>query len=146
MKEPIITYKDGHAYCEVIDSMGRIFSGSAHCADVDKDFENKLTGCYIAERRAEIAAARTYRDDLKIKLSALKQLLYSMKMSKHFNPKSYESKSLFRQIHLLENDLDIAKHQLAVLKVELYEYIQDKETLYQELRKRRKQKLDKKEK
>ena len=60
-----------------------------------------------------------------------------MKHSSHFNPKSYEAKMLFKQMKRTQEDLDIAIHQLAVLKVELYEFIQDKETFYQKLRKAR---------
>lgn len=137
MKEPIFSYEDGHAVCEVVDNMGRIIKGEAWCAEEDKDFENRLTGSSIAEMRAQIAAAKMYRDDLKIKLSALKQLLYSMNQSKHFNSHSYEAKMLYRQIKFVEFDLEIARHQLAILKLELYDYINDKETLYQRIRKNR---------
>ena len=75
MKEPKFTYENGHAVCETVDSMGRIIKGEAWCAEEDKEFENSLTGSSIAEMRAQIAAAKMYRDDLKIKLSALNQLL-----------------------------------------------------------------------
>ena len=137
MKEPIFTYEDGHAKCIAEDSLGRKFIGEAWCAEEDKDFENIMTGSTIAEKRAQIQAARVYRDDLKIKLRALNQLYYTMKNSTHFNPKSYENKMLHKQIRLLSGDLEIAKHQLAVLKLDLYNYINDKEILYIKLRKRR---------
>lgn len=137
MKEPIFSYEDGHAVCEVVDNMGRIIKGEAWCAEEDKDFESILMGSTIAEMRAQIEAAKTYRNDLKIKLSALKQLYYSMNQSKQFNPKSYENKMLHRQIRLIEADLEIAIHQLAVLKLDLYEYINDKDQLHQRLRKKR---------
>ena len=61
-----------------------------------------------------------------------------MKCSKKFNPKSYENIMLHRQIRLIENDLAIAKHQLAVLQLDLYDYINDKDTLHQKIRKNRK--------
>ena len=137
MKSPIFTYKDGYARCETEDNLGRKFIGEARCADEDKDFESILMGSTIAEMRAQIEAAKTYRNDLKIKLSALKQLYYSMNQSKQFNPKSYENKMLHRQIKLIEADLEIAIHQLAVLKLDLYEYINDKDQLHQRLRKKR---------
>ena len=130
MKEPIFKYKDGHATCETRDSLGRVFKGEAWCAEEDKQFESQIMGGTIAEMRARIEAARTYRDDLKIKLSALKQYYYSIKQSKRFNPDSYEVKMLHRQMNILKSDLEIAVHQLAVLKLDLYEYIRDKDELH----------------
>lgn len=139
MKEPTFYYKDGYAKCTAEDDMGRIFIGEAWCADEDKDFESMIMGSTIAEMRAQIAAAKTYRDDLKIKLAALNQLYYSMKHSKQFNPKSYENIMLHRQIKLMQSDLEIAKHQLAVLKLDLYEYINSKDEYHQRIRKMREQ-------
>ena len=136
--EPTFRYENGHAICETRDSMGRIYKGEAWCAPEDADVESALVGENIAEMRAQIAAAKTYRDDLKIKISALKQLYYNMKHSTHFNPKSYEAIMLYKQIKLHEEDLEIAKHQLAVLKLDLYEFLRDKEEFYQKLRKHRK--------
>ncbi len=137
MKEPIFKYKDGHATCIAEDSMGRKFIGEAWCADEDKDFESKITGLTIAETRAQIAAAKTYRDDIKVKLSALKQLLYSMNQSGNFDPHSYEAKMLYRQIKLHKLDLEIAKHQLAVLKLDLFEYINEKDAYHKKIREMR---------
>lgn len=138
MKEPVFTYENGHAICCTEDKFGRTIKGEAWCSPEDKDFESVLMGSTIAEMRAQIAAAKMYRDDLKIKLSALNQLYYSMKCSKKFNPKSYENIMLHRQIRLIENDLAIAKHQLAVLQLDLYDYINDKDALHQKIRKNRK--------
>ena len=64
MKKPIYEYKDGCATCIAEDSMGRKFIGKAYCAKEDEDFQSELTGLTIAEMRAEIEAAKTYRDDL----------------------------------------------------------------------------------
>ena len=60
-----------------------------------------------------------------------------MNQSENFSPHHYEAKMLYHQIYLTKNDLEIAKHQLAILKLELYDYINDKETLYQKIRKNR---------
>lgn len=137
MKEPIFKYEDGHAICIAEDKMGRKFIGEAWCAPEDQDMESKLVGSSIAEFRAQIAAATTYRNDLRLKLSALNQLLYSMNHSSKFNPKSYEAKMLYRQIKITKEDLDIAIHQLAVLKLNLFEYLNNKEELYKAIRKKR---------
>ena len=90
--------------------------------------------------RARIAAARAYRDDLKIKLGGLKQYYYSICQSKKFDRHSYEVKMLFRQMNLIKNDLEIAQHQLAVLKLELFEYINQKDYVHQLMRKHQEQK------
>lgn len=139
MKEPVFYYKDGYAKCIAEDNMGRTFIGEAWCAEEDKEFESMIMGSTIAEMRAQIEAARTYRNDLKIKLQALYQLYYSMKNSQKFNPKSYEAIMLWRQIKLMESDLEIAKHQLAVLKLDLFEYINEKDVYHKKLKKMRKQ-------
>lgn len=138
MKEPIFTYKDGYARCVAEDEMGRKFIGEAWCSEEDKDFESMIIGSTIAEMRAQIAAATTYRNDLRIRLAALKQLYYSMKHSRQFNPKSYENRMLYRQMKLIESDLSIAIHQLAVLKLDLHEYINDKDEVHKRLREARK--------
>jgi len=145
-KEPKFIYKDGTTICEVTDNMGRIFRGESNCHPDDKDFESPITGGVIAEFRAQIAVAKTYRDDLKIKLSALRQLYSCIKQSNNFNRNSYETKMLLRQISLTTQDLDIAKHQLAVLKLDLYNYISDKDKIHQYLRKYNAEKLDKNKK
>lgn len=138
MKQPIFKYENGHAICEVKDDLGRIFKGEARCHPEDEDYASELTGCTIAEYRAQIEAARTYRNDTRIKLTALNQLLYSMNQSSNFSPKSYEAKMLYRQIRMMKEDLEIAKHQLAVLKLDLYEYMRDKDELFKKLRKNKK--------
>lgn len=143
---PIFTYENGYATCSVTDSLGRVFKGEAHCADEDRDFESALIGGTIAEMRAQIQAAKTYRDDLKIKLSTLRQLYHCIKQSNNFNRNSYETKMLLRQISLTTQDLDIAKHQLAVLKLDLHNYISDKDKIHQYLRKHNAEKLDKNKK
>ncbi len=141
MKKPIFEYENGHATCIAEDNMGRKFIGEAWCAPEDEDMKSELVGCTIAEYRAQIAAATAYRNDLKIKLAALKQLFYSMKHSTKYNPKSYEASMMWRQINLTKNDLEIAKHQLAVLKLDLFEYINDKEAFYKAIRKKREKNL-----
>lgn len=135
MKEPVFKKENNVTICEVTDNLGRIFRGEARCHPDDKDFESPITGGVIAEMRARIEVARTYRNDLRVKLAALNQLLYSMNKSSHFSKDSYEAKMLYRQIRLVKDDLEIAKHQLAVLKVDLFEYINEKERVHKYLRK-----------
>lgn len=133
MKEPKFTYIAGRATCETEDYLGRKFVGHAKCHQADHRYESEKIGCKIAEDRATIQALVAYKNDLKVRLSALYQLYYSMKQSSHFNPKSYENKMLWRQIHLTENDLEIAKQKIQESKIELYRYIEEKDKFHKKL-------------
>ena len=101
------------------------------------------TGQFIAEMRASIKVLTHIRDnELRPQLKALYQLYYSMKHSKQFNSKSYESIMLYKHIHSLENDLDTTRKKLAELKQGLKDYIDGKEKLYQRIRKKRAVKIE----
>jgi hypothetical protein len=99
---------------------------------------SEKVGCEIAYSRAAIKSLIHERDCvIKPALSALKQLYYSMKHSKKFNPKSYEAKMLWGQIYNWQFDLDTVNGILAREKEILQDYIQTKEILYQNIRKQR---------
>ena len=115
----------------------KIFTGFAQCHPDDMDMSSEKTGCEIALRRAKINALRGYRDELKIKLSALNQLYYSMNTSKHFNAKSYENKMLQRQIRQINFDLATTKEMIATEQQNLIAYIKSKDVFYTQTRKRR---------
>lgn len=111
------------------------FTGEACCHPDDKDMMSKLTGQTIAEYRATIKYLRFIRDcELQPQLKALKQLYYSMNHSKHFNPKSYEAKMLYRQINILKDDLKENKYLIDFTKKELEAYLITKERNHQQLR------------
>ena len=79
------------------------FTGKAYCHPEDRDMMSKLTGQTIAEMRATIKYLKFVRDcELQPQLKALKQLYYSMNYSKHFDPKSYEAKMLYKQMNILQ--------------------------------------------
>lgn len=110
-------------------------TGIATCCPEDYDMSNEKTGCDIAYQRAIINLYKYYKaHEIKPRLKALNQLYYSMEHSKHFNPKSYENKMLQRQIHQLENELNIANDLLIERKEELKEYLDKKENFYQKIR------------
>ena len=114
------------------------FVGKATCHPDDEDMCNELTGCAIAESRAAIAFYQHIRDnELKPQLKALKQYYYSMNRSKKFNPESYEVYMLYRQIENIKNDLNAIQEILQELRNSLSHYIQEKENMYQSLRKLR---------
>lgn len=111
------------------------FTGVANCHPDDQDMMSKLTGQTIAEYRATLQYLRFIRDcELQPQLKALKQLYYSMKHSKYFNPKSYEAKMLYRQINILKDDLKENKYLIDFTKKELEAYLTTKERDHKQLR------------
>lgn len=127
----------GKAWYELYDG-NMTFRGEASCHPDDMDMISQLTGLAIAEARAAIAYETHIRDNiLKPQLASVKQLYYAMNRSKNFNPKSYENKMLYRHIRNLENDLTIIKESIATIKLELRQYLANKEVFYQKIRKQR---------
>ena len=136
--EPIFHWDEETGVSSCILSDGeRVYTGFAHCHPDDEDMKGEKTGCEIALRRAKIAALRGYRDELKIRLSALNQYYHSMNMSHRFNEKSYENKMLQRQIRQIKFDLDTAKEMIASEELSLRAYIKSKDVFYTQTRKRR---------
>ena len=97
---------------------------------------SEKVGCEIAYSRAMIESLLHIKNNIiKPSLGSLKQLQYSMKHSKKFNPKSYESKMLWGQIQNWEDDLATINAILATERKMLRNYIQTKELFYQSIRK-----------
>lgn len=136
-QEPTFMYEDGKTICVLTGKNGETTVGIATCHPDDVDLANERTGQEIAYRRAEIQAYRKYRDEIKLKLSSLNQLYYSMNRSKYFNAKSYENRMLQRQIRLLKDDLTTVTNLLTTLQENLNEYIQEKDKFYRAIRKNR---------
>ena len=124
----------------VFDSKYGQIVGTAQCHPDDKDMCSELTGTTIASMRAERKYLQFCKIECKGQLAALKQLYYSMKHSNNFNPKSYESKMLFRQIQFIENDLITIKQMITTNNELLKKYIDDKDEFYTKLRTIRKAK------
>lgn len=128
-KQPYYEWDEslGVAYC-VLTYKDKKFRGEASCHPEDKDMMNRLTGQTIAEYRAIIKYLTFIKDfELRPQLQALNHLYHCMKNSKHFNKKSYEAKSLFRQIHLLEKDIKEIQDIIKTTEIDLQNYIAKKE-------------------
>lgn len=137
--EPIFTWDESTGMASCILSDGeKIFTGFANCHPEDNDMCSEKTGCEIALRRAKINALKDYRNEVKVRLSALNQLYYSMNRSKYFNKKSYENKMLQRQIRLTNFDLDTIKEMIVSEQQSLKSYIDEKDKFYNKTRLRRK--------
>ena len=114
------------------------FIGQAKCHPEDLDMKSKKGGELIATTRAKIKYLTHIKEnELKPSLHSLKQLYYSMNKSKYFNPKSYENKMLQRQIKMYELDIIAINDVIKINKNELRNYIENKELLYQKIRKHR---------
>lgn len=125
----------GIATCVLQDGDNNYFIGMAQCCDADKDMQSEKTGCNLALRRAEIKYYIHIRDnEIKPVLKTLQHLYSNMSTSKHFNPKGYEAKMLYRKIQQFKNDLDMINEILADAKQELKTTIEKKEQFYQRVR------------
>ena len=88
--------EDRQAICKLHTKYG-VFTGIASCHPDDVDMMSEKVGCEIAYSRAAIESLKYERDCIiKPSLKSLRQLYFSMKHSKKFNPKSYEAKMLWR--------------------------------------------------
>lgn len=120
------------------DECGRQFIGEAIAHEEDHDFATELAGTQIACLRATIKYLQSVkRDILKPQLAALKQLYYSINRSNKFNPKSYESKMLFNQIEIKEEDIKAINLEIHRHKEFLHNYINDKDRAFKIMRRYR---------
>jgi hypothetical protein len=138
MKEPVYTWDGVIATCTITDEYGNTFTGTAYVHEQDMDFASEKTGCTIATSRAAVTYLQSVKKNiLKPQLAALKQLYYSMKHSKKFNPKSYENVMLQRQITMKEEDIKTVNLEIHKHKLFLKDFIDSKEICYQNIRKTR---------
>lgn len=116
----------------------RAFTGTAHCHPEDADFESERVGLHIAETRVDILVLQYIRNtELKPAIAALKRIQDAFDHSSKYNAKSYEAKTIRRQLRQLEMELAAVNNELATLRLNLRAYIHAKEKLYQKLRKDR---------
>ena len=116
----------------------REFIGKAYCHPDDFDFKAKITGESISERRAKIKYLKHELNcNLRPGLAALKQLYFSVDRSKFYNKTDYLAKALTRQIKIKESEIELLKDIIKDKEDSLKNYIDEKEKLYQRLRKMR---------
>lgn len=109
--------------------------GIAQCHPDDIDMMSEKTGYHIALERAAIYGLQSIRkNELKPELASLKQLYYSMNRSKYFNPKSYEARTLKRQIKIKEEDIRSITNEIYLRKERLREFINNKDSFYKAVR------------
>ncbi len=126
----------GVSSCIIVDK-DKTFIGLALCHPDDMDFMSEKTGCNIAESKARIEMLKYKRDELKATIKTFKHFMSCIKNSKNYNPNSYETKMIRRQLRQLENQLATTKQEIATEKEALKEYIVLKDNFYKKIRKAR---------
>lgn len=131
-------WEDNDCICTIKLKNNITFTGIAKCHPNDEDMLSNRVGEEISYHRALINVMLYERDCIiKPELMALKHLYASISNSKKFNPKGYETKMLRRQIKIKEVDLKEMKALIEDGRKILRQYINDKEKLYQKIRKKR---------
>lgn len=129
----------GSAHCIITDNSNGVEimgTGSAYCHPNDEDFISQRTGEFIAQTRAEINILQKKRNyDLKPGLMALKHLHATMKHSGSYNPTSYESKRLMKEIKNKQEEIYQINCAIEDMRQMLKQYLDTKEKMYQDKRK-----------
>lgn len=111
------------------------FVGTAQCHPEDEKFASERTGCTIAELRARLKMLKYMKNgQLKPILEAFKHTMSCMKMSKHFNTRSYEARMIRRKIKQYETDLENIQKEIEVCNNNLKTYIDGKDKIYKKLK------------
>ena len=128
LSEPLFLNEEHTYYCTISDDRGNTFIGKAKCHPHDQEFESEKVGYVIASQRAIIKALKfEINNHLKPTLKVFNSLLDSMKQSKHFNKKSYETKRIFRTINNLELEIQTFKEMISKIEEELKQFLEEKD-------------------
>ena len=115
----------------------KIYMGIAKCHPNDYDFESKLVGEHYAYVRSIIDELRSKRDVIKFELKALRHLYDIFEQNPFIRETSTECFLTKRQIEVLEEDLDDIRMLIKATQSELREMMQQKDDLYEKIRKNR---------
>lgn len=128
----------GMASCIISDNSNNIKLegfGMAQCHPEDEQFKSESTGAYIAETRARIDILKKKRDyDFKPGLTALQHLQATMIKSKRYNPESYESKRLKKEIQNLKDEINYLNSLIFEETESLKVYLQNKNNIFETLK------------
>ena len=123
-------------YLCYIDRDGVKFFGEAYCHPEDEDMKSERTGYFIAETRANISMLRYIRDHEVIPMLKYYKHFYDcVSHSSKFNKDSYEAKMLLKELRKWEKELSDVREEIKHNRDYLREYIDQKEKLYQKIRK-----------
>ena len=119
-------------------SNGKVYRGEALCHTDDKEFMSKLTGLHIAKMRCMIEYAKDEKIRIYGKLQGIKQIYYSIIQSKNFNRDNYESKMIYRQMKLIEEEYKDICNSITELKNGLKTYLDSKAAFQKDIINKRK--------
>lgn len=117
----------------------KIYRGIAKCHPNDYDFENELTGQHYAFVRTLIKEMREQREEIKAELKALNHVYDILNQNNKVSKKSIECYTIRRQIKLKERDLQDIKDLINETQKNLRLTINNKDKLYNAIRKQRSQ-------
>lgn len=129
-------YKSNEGYSEcIILYRGNKFIGCAQIHPEDEDMKSERTGAIIAQARAMIQLHKWKKNnEILPALKALKHLYNNISSSQSFNPRSYESIMIRREIQNLEKQVNTIKEMIIEEKQALKEYIELKDKIYKTIR------------
>ena len=116
------------------------FVGQAHCHNKDNDMMSEKVGCIIASARARIAMCQYLKREETIRCKALIHFYSLINHSKRSNPDSYEVKMLLKQIQSHREAIKAIDEYIEIERKTLKEYIDEKDNMYQKIRKNREKK------
>lgn len=143
MRTPMVYWDAESGISKVVITApdGSVHVGTAKCRDEDRDMLSEMTGCTIAEMRANIAYLKHERDfHIKPELKALKKFLFTINQSKYFEPGNYSNQMLFRAIRNSEEELTAINEEINNCKKELKEYMDGKAEMFKRYRNKQKAK------
>lgn len=128
----------GHACYLYRASNGKVYWGEAMCHPDDEEFMSKFTGIHIAKMRCMIEYAKDEKTRIYGKLQGIKQIYYSIIQSKNFNRDNYESKMIYRQMKLIEEEYKDICDSITELKNGLKAYLDSKAAFQKDIINKRK--------
>ena len=126
----------GTASC-IIEYDGLTFCGIAKCHPNDEDMQSEKVGMYIAELRAKIKFMQYQKRIDRAKDDEIKNLLFSMDRSKHFDCNSYAVKRLYKHLKAAMLEVENDRKLIEDYRIEIKRYIDTKDIFYKYIRRNR---------
>ena len=138
ISDPLYTWdpNTGTASC-IIEYDGLTFCGIAKCHPNDEDMQSEKVGMYIAELRAKIKFMQYQKRIDRAKDDEIKNLLFSMDRSKHFDCNSYAVKRLYKHLKAAMLEVENDRKLIEDYRIEIKRYIDTKDIFYKYIRRNR---------
>ena len=130
---------EGIATCKISNGKDE-FIGKAFCHGKDNDMKSEKVGCIIASARARIAMYQNLKKEETIRYKTLVHFYSLINHGNRSNPESYEVKMLLKQIQSHREAIKAIDEDIELERKTLKGYIDDKDNMYQKIRKNREKK------